>query len=251
MPAFPVYAYAPYELILARSTGRDSVVVIPLAGTAVSVTGLRGQGDSIRIRGGIYPMRMKFDAQGRLQTVDGSETTNKMVGTRVAGKTNIDALAAAMRPMGMLSPRATAHASFSQGPIFINYGRPAVRERTVWGGTLVPFDSVWRTGANEATHLATSKTIAFGDMTLAPGLYTVWIQHTRNGTFLIVNRQVGQWGTNYNAANDVGRVRMETAKTPEHVEDFTITIRPAGQGRGAIDFAWADMVATAPFAVRP
>ena len=59
-----------------------------------------------------------------------------------------------MKPTGVLSPRAAAYAGFNRGPIFISYGRPAVRERTVWGGTLIPFDTIWRTGANEATHLA-------------------------------------------------------------------------------------------------
>jgi hypothetical protein len=247
-PALPVYAYAPFELL----RGRDSVPTVAIAGNAIGVTGLqRHAGDTLRMRGGIYPMLVLFDRDGRLLSVDGSYTTNKSTGTRVPGRADITKLAAAMKPMGILSPRATAYAAFTRGPIFINYGRPAVRERTVWGGTLVPFDTVWRTGANEATHLATSKTITLGDMTLAPGLYTLWIQHTRNGTFLIVNKQIGQWGTEYQASQDVGRVRMDMAKTPEHVEDFTITVRATGQNRGAFDFAWGDSVATATFTVRP
>jgi hypothetical protein len=193
---------------------------------------------------------MRFDRNNRLLFVDGLLTTNKSLGTREAGRVDLAALAAAMRPAGTLSPRQTAYAGFSQGPITINYGSPAVRGRTVWGGTLVPFDTIWRTGANEATHLATSKTMTIGDMTLAPGLYTLWTQHTRAGTWLIVNRQVGQWGTNYNPANDVGRVQMQVADTPSHVEDFTITVRSLGQGRGAIDIAWGDKVATASFMAR-
>ena len=136
---------------------------------------------------------------GHLVSTDGFFTTNKAIGTRVAGKVDIAAIAPAMKATGVLSPRAQAYAGFNRGPIFVSYGRPAVRERTVWGGTLVPFDTIWRTGANEATHLATSKTIALGDMTLAPGLYTLWIQHTRSATYLIVNKQVGQWGTEYQA----------------------------------------------------
>jgi hypothetical protein len=87
-------------------------------------------------------------------------------------------------------------------------------------------------------------------MTLAPGLYTLWTQHTHSGTYLIVNKQVGQWGTEYNAAQDIGRLKMEMAKTPEHVEDFTITVRATGPNRGAIDLAWGDSVATAAFTVR-
>jgi hypothetical protein len=249
----PVYSYGLYELVNARGAGaRDSIPAINLAGTAVGVVGLRAySADTLRMRGGTYDMLARFDRDGRLQSTDGIFTTNKAIGSRVAGKVDIAALASALKPAGVLSPRAQAYAGFNRGPIFISYGRPAVRERTVWGGTLIPFDTIWRAGANEATHLATSKTIAIGDMTLAPGLYTLWIQHTRAATYLIVNKQVGQWGTEYQAAQDIGRVKMDMAKTPEHVEDFTITVRPAGVNRGAIDFAWGDSVATAAFSVRP
>src|SRR5262249_506152 len=154
----------------------------------------------------------------------------------VSGKADVAALAAAMKPTGVLSPRGMAYAAFGRSPIFINYGRPAVRDRSVWGGTLIPFDTVWRTGANEPTHFATSRTITLGDLTLVPGLYTLWLQHTRTWTYLIVNKQVGQWGTEYQSAQDIGRVRLDLAKAPEHVEDFTITIRAINPTRGAIDF---------------
>jgi hypothetical protein len=252
IPAFPVYTYAPFELIYARGAGkRDSAPAIPLQGTTVGVIGLETVGgDTLKMRGGTYAMLVRFDREGRLLSTDGSFTTNKAVGTRSSGKANIASLAGAMKPTGVLSPRATAYAGFNRGPIFINYGRPAVRERTVWGGALIPYDSVWRTGANEATHLATSKPLSIGDLSLPAGLYTLWIQHTRNGTFLIVNKQVGQWGTDYSPAQDIGKVKMEMAKTPEHVEDFTITVRPTGPNRGAIDFAWGDSVATAAFTTR-
>jgi hypothetical protein len=252
-PALPTYMYAPLEVLAAMGQGkRDSVPSIGMGGNNVGYIGLESVGAALRIRasGGAYPMLATLDRDGRLQSVDGSFTTNKALGTRVAGKADIAVIAKTMRPTGALSPRLTAYAAFQQGPITINYASPAARGRTVWGGTLVPFDSVWRTGANEATHLATSKTIQLGDMTLAPGLYTLYTQHTRTGTFLIVNKQVGQWGTVYNSANDVGRVAMEVANTPDHVEDFTITIRPLPQGRGAIDLAWGDKVATAAFQVR-
>jgi len=251
--SIPLYSYGLYEIVNARGAGaRDSIPAVGLAGTGVSVVGLRAYAaDTLRMRGGPYDMLARFDRDGRLQWTDGVFTTNKAIGTRGAGKIDLAALATKFKPTGVLSPRAQAYAGFNRGPIFISYGRPAVRERTVWGGTLIPFDTIWRAGANEATHLATSKTIALGDMTLAPGLYTLWIQHTRAATFLIVNKQVGQWGTEYQAAQDIGRVKMDMTKTPEHVEDFTITVRAAGANRGAIDFAWGDSVATAAFSVRP
>ncbi len=250
-PALPVFIYAPLEVL--RAARRDSTAAVALGGNNTSAIALdKAGGDTLRLRApGNYPMDLVFDGNNRLQRVDGSYTTNKAVGTRVTTSVDIAAIAKAMKPTGVLSPRQTAYAAFAQGPITINYGSPAVRDRSVWGGTLVPFDTVWRTGANEATHLATSKNIQFGDVMVPAGLYTLWIQHTRAGTTLIINKQVGQWGTGYNAANDLGRVPLTLSPTPSHVEDFTVTIRPLPQGRGAIDFAWGDKVATAQFALRP
>lgn len=253
-PAPVTFAYGPMELLAAMGKGkRDSVPALGVGGNNVGFVGLETFGDVLRIRasGGAYPMLLAFDKDGRLQSTDGSFTTNKAMGARVATKFDLAAIAKSMKPMGTLSPRMTAYAQFGQSPIFINYGSPAVRGRTVWGGTLVPLDTIWRTGANEATHLATSRTLQLGDMTLAPGLYTLWTQHTKTGTFLIVNKQVGQWGTAYNAANDIGRVALDVANAPEWVEDFTITVRALPQGRGAIDLAWGDKVATANFTLRP
>ena len=122
-----------------------------------------------------------------------------------------------------------------------------VRARTVWGGALVPFDSVWRAGANDATHLFTTRVLTFGQLVVPPGSYTLWIQHTRNGTFLIVNRQTGQWGTQYDPAQDVGRIPMQIAPTAGHVEEMTVTVRNLGANRGAIDFTWGPSSATAMF----
>jgi hypothetical protein len=158
-----------------------------------------------------------------------------------------------MTPSGPLSPRGTAHGSFNQSVVFVSYGRPAVRERTVWGGVLIPFDTIWRVGANEATHLAVSRELTFGNVVVPPGLYTLFIYNARSGPQLAINRQVGQWGAGpnfYNQAQDLGRVPMQLAPTPEHVEDFTITLRNLGPGRGAIDFAWGPQVASAAFTFR-
>lgn len=252
-PSLPVFVHAPYELLNALGRGRrDSVPAIGIAGNAVGFMGLETlSGDTLRFRGGFYPWLVRFDRDGRLVSVDGMLTTNKSMGLRApGGAVDVAAIARSMRPAGTLSPRQVAGTTISQAPIFVSYGSPSVRGRTVWGGQLVPFDSVWRTGANEATHLATGKTLVFGDVTLAPGLYTLWTQHTRSGTWLIVNRQVGQWGTQYNPANDVGRVQMELKDVTPAVEELTITVRPTGPGRGAIDIAWGDKVATAPFTVR-
>ena len=248
--AFPIYVYGPLEVLAAmrRGGGPDSVPALGIAG-APGFLGLeRVGGDTLRLRGAPYPMRLVFDSAGRLQVIDGGLTTNKIIATRGPGGLDVAAFARAMRPTGTLSAREVVRGAFGAGGIvLIDYSRPMVRERTVWGGALVPYDSVWRAGANDATHLFTTRTLTFGTLTVAPGAYTLWIQHTRNGTFLIVNRQTGQWGTEYNPSQDVGRVPMQLAAVPAHVEELTVAIRNLGNNRGSIDFTWGDAVVSAAF----
>ncbi len=252
MVNFPVFVYGPTELLAAlrRKGMSDSLPAIGLAG-GIGYTGFTALGgDSVRLRGAPYAMVLRFDANDRLQSLDGSGTTNKAQATRAAAGVDIAALARNMKATGVLSVREDARAGFGPGGmVIVDYGRPQVRERTVWGGMLVPFDSVWRAGANDATHLITTRTLTMGSMTLAPGMYTLWVQHTRGGTFLIVNRQTGQWGTQYDASQDIGRVEMQSAPSPSHVEELSIAVRARTPAQGELELSWGDRVMSVPFGV--
>ncbi len=228
----------------------DSVPIIGLAG-GMSVGGLvPAGGDTVRLRGGSYPMRLRFDARSRLRSVDGAGTTNKVTAMRGDGGIDISAIARAMKPTGTLSARDIARGAFGAGGmVLVDYSRPQVRERTVWGGRLVPYDSVWRAGANDATHLFTTRTLTMGVLTVPPGMYSLWVQHTRSGTLLIVNKQTGQWGNAYDAAQVLGRVPMQMTDAPSFVEEMTITIRAAAANRGVLEMAWGPAVMTLPFTV--
>lgn len=251
---FPVFVYAPLEFLASakRAAGAsiDSLPAVGITG-GLGFTGLTAfKGDTMRLNGAPYAMLMRFDASGKLQLTDGKYTTNKAVGTRTTGTVDVASVARSMKPTGVLSVRDEARASFGPGGmVLIDYGRPLVRERSVWGGLLVPFDSVWRAGANDATHLFITRQMTIGTMTLPSGMYTLWVQHTRTGTFLIVNRQIGQWGTQYDASKDIGRVQMQLAATPSHVEEFTITVKALAGNRGTIEMAWGPSVASVPFSV--
>jgi hypothetical protein len=248
--AFPVYVYGPFELLAAmrRGGGADSVPALGMTGNPGVLGLVPAGGDTVRLRGAPYPMRLVFDATGRLQVVDGAGTTNKILATRGPGGLDLSAMARTMKPTGTLSLRDVARGAFGAGGIvLVDYGRPMVRERTVWGGALVPYDSVWRAGANDATHLFTTRTLTFGDVTVPPGTYTLWLQHTRDDSFLIVNRQTGQWGTQYDRAHDLGRIPMQVTPAPDHVEELTVIVRNAGGNRGTIEFAWGPSVLSASF----
>jgi len=249
-PAFGLLEVAFAELRRTRAPTATMAAVGLGAGNPGTLTLTAGTGDTIRVAGGgglvtVY----RADREGRLLAVDASGTTQKVMSTR-GGALDFEGIASRMTPIGQLSQRGVASGSFQQSVVFVNYGRPQVRGRTVWGGLLVPPDTIWRLGANEATHLATSRELTFGTVVMPPGLYTLWFFNAAGGPQLVLNRQVGQWGTSYDPGQDLGRVPVQMGPTPEHVEDFTITLRNLGPGRGAIEFAWGAQQATAGFTFR-
>jgi len=109
--------------------------------------------------------------------------------------------------------------------IAITYGQPHARGRKVEGG-LIPLDTVWRFGANTATTLHTDLDITLGDLSLPRGDYTLFILYSRAGWQLIVNRGTGQWGTDRDAAKDIGRVSLTARALPEAEESLTLYLVP-------------------------
>ena len=129
--------------------------------------------------------------------------------------------------------------------IAITYGQPHARGRKVEGG-LIPLDTVWRFGANTATTLHTDLDLAFGDLKLPRGDYTLFILYSRSGYSLIVNRGTGQWGTDRDPAKDIGRVALTSRTMAEPESALSIYLVPEapqpGTGyaelRGALRIKW-------------
>jgi hypothetical protein len=155
-----------------------------------------------------------------------------------------------------VSPHETVSATIDGADIKIAYGRPYTKDpktgemRKIWGG-LVPYGKVWRTGANEATLLTTSKTLDFGGTTLPAGTYSLFSQPEENGTAkLIINKQTGQWGTKYDEKQDFARVDMKKSAVDAPVDQFTITIDKNSSGGGVISLKWEKTEYTVPFTVK-
>jgi len=128
--------------------------------------------------------------------------------------------------------RSTSHS----GPahLLVDYGQPHARGRTVYG-ELVPFDQVWRLGANMATHLRADLDIRMGGLRVPQGLYTLYLIPRPDGADLIVNRATGQWGTVYYGERDLGRVPMRVRELPDPVESLTMNLAPVfPQPEGAL-----------------
>ena len=148
----------------------------------------------------------------------------------------------------VLSPRDTARMEVPGGTVLVDYGRPSMRGRKIMGG-LVPWGKVWRTGANAATHLVTDVDLQVGGVHLPKGRYTLYTLPSPEGWQLIVNRQTGQWGTQYDAGRDLARIPMRTTRMDEQVEQFTIRVDPRGEREGALVLEWENTRAEVPFTV--
>ena len=134
--------------------------------------------------------------------------------------------------------------------IVIDYGQPHARGRQVVGG-LIPMGSVWRTGANAATSLTTDVDLLIGDTRVPKGAYTLFTLATPGGWKLIVNKQTGQWGTEYKPEQDLARVDLKARTLREPVESFTMWLVPGTAGQGTLRMAWGDRELSTEWRVAP
>jgi hypothetical protein len=118
--------------------------------------------------------------------------------------------------------------------IRIDYGQPHARGRDVIGG-VVPFDSVWRTGANAPTTLTTDVDLTIGGTAIPAGSYTLLTLPRRDGWQLIVSRQMGRPASEYDQSQDLARIplRMRTLDGP--VESLSISLIPTLVPEGSTD----------------
>ena len=273
-PAVPYFnsSFALYELA-ARRAGDGAqpspVSLVPMGGgQVIAATATRQGRDSVMllIPPQPGPYRLRVDAAGRVQAGSGAGTTQQISATRV-GAAEVAALvaASAARPLGTLSPADSVQATVGSAALKIKYGRPAARGRVIFGN-VVPWNQVWRTGANFATNLTTSGDLVIGGAPVPAGSYTLWTLPSATGWKLIVNKQTkapcanaeqcgnprraALWGTAYAADSDLVRVDARVETLPQPVEQFTIALD--GQGDAAVlRLEWDRTRVSVPVAKRP
>jgi hypothetical protein len=120
------------------------------------------------------------------------------------------------------SPPEQAVCKFNDGKtVTVNYSSPRMKGRTIYGD-LVPYGKVWRTGANEATTFVTEADLTIDNVAIPAGKYTMYSLPGKEGWKLIINKQTGQWGTEYDQKQDLARIDMKTEPLVSPVENFTI-----------------------------
>jgi hypothetical protein len=153
-------------------------------------------------------------------------------------------VASAQQPIP--SPRDSAFLSLDTNVVSVNYGRPSMRGRKIMGG-LVPWNKVWRTGANQATHLKTTFDMTFGGVPVTRGTYTLWTLPSQDGWKVILNKQTGQWGTVYDPSLDLARFDATVEQLPATVDTFTIALKGTGKTSGMMKLMWENTSVSVPF----
>jgi hypothetical protein len=144
--------------------------------------------------------------------------------------------------------------------VTIDYGQPHARGRAIVG-TVVPLDAVWRTGANEATSLTTDVDLTIGGVAVPKGSYTLYTLPSRVGWKLIINKNTGQWGTDYLPEHDLARVDLRLRQLRDPLDSFSIWLVPdvernaqggisGGLARGVLRLAWGDVELSTDWTVR-
>ncbi len=146
------------------------------------------------------------------------------------------------------SPHVKTEWTIDGANLSIEYGRPSLKGR-VPGKDIDPYDGrEWRTGADEATTLTTSRTLKIGDMSLPAGTYTLYTIPTGGTWHLIVSKKTGQWGVPYPKGEDLGRAPMTLGKAPKAAEQLSISINDTPAG-GTLRIDWGTTRASIPFVV--
>jgi hypothetical protein len=255
IPTAPGF-YAPQALaLLQASRARDTMVVVRmLAGANVQEFRVRRIGPDLfelRNPSGAVTARARLATDGRLIFLEAGPSITV---ERVAWF-DIDLWARAFEArdargagFGPLSGRDTARVHSAGASITIDYGQPAARGRTVFGG-VVPYGAVWRTGANDATQLIVDRAVRIGDVRVEPGTYSLYTVPGRDRWQLGINRGTGMGAAmSPDAAQDVGRATMSVRALPEHVERFTIVLEPAANG-AVLRMRWETTEASVPIIV--
>lgn len=142
------------------------------------------------------------------------------------------------------SPEAVAQIDQDGLIVKVDYCQPYKKGREIFG-SLVPYGQVWRTGANEATVITINQDVTVAGQLLKAGEYTLWTIPSQQGWIAIINRETGQWGTNYDQSKDVFRAPIVSRPHSPAAEQFTISFAPATSGTDMI-LAWDQTEAVVP-----
>ena len=136
------------------------------------------------------------------------------------------------------SPTQTIKQEFGIGSIELTYSRPSIKSRTIFGN-LVPFNKLWRTGANAATKIVFSEPVEIAGKKLDSGTYVLYTIPGIDNWEVILNKGLDNWGTDgYKETQDVLRFKVEPMKMKKKLETFTIEFSDVKPETCSLDIKW-------------
>jgi hypothetical protein len=149
-----------------------------------------------------------------------------------------DATSKEVRP----SPNSMVHKRVGLTDITVTYGSPGVKGRTIYGD-LVPYDKMWRAGANEATTIELSTDAKIGGKDVPAGKYSLFTIPTEGDWTVIINKVSDQWGGyNYDEAQDIARFTVTPKKSDHPHERLKFGFTNLEYNSAHLVLAWADLM---------
>lgn len=142
------------------------------------------------------------------------------------------------------SPAAQASYDKNGLAVTVDYCRPSKKGREIFG-QLLPYGQVWRTGANEATLISFKQPVTVAGKPIAAGEYTLWTIPTASDWTVIINKETGQWGTNYDEKQDLLRVAVPSQQQPTVTEQLLISFADQPDGADMV-LNWDKTQVTVP-----
>lgn len=192
---------------------------------------------------------ISVNQDSRIESLDGIGTPWNYYVTKHP-PIDIDAMAKRMSKtpgIGIPSPTESLQASIQQSKITLTYGRPYKRGRPIFGG-VVPYDSLWRTGANGRTTITLGNDIKIEKRVLPKGVYSIYSIPKMREWVLIFSTDLKNWPTDPDRTKELLAVRIPIQKSSDIKQQFTIELKETQKG-GQLIFMWDDVVATADFEI--
>jgi hypothetical protein len=210
----------------------------------------KAKGDTIIFGGPFLEYtKIRTTSAGRIISYDGTGTPWNYIANKHE-PIDVDEMAKRLfktNKIGIPSPEVSVKFPVSGDTIQLSYGRPSRRDRTIFGG-IVPYDSVWRTGAGSPTQITLPYNIHFGKIKIPNGKYSLYTIPRPDGWTLIFNTDLKQWPTDPDRSKDIAMIPLKIKKPGQQTETFTILIEEA-KGGGMIRFIWDETEAFANFKV--
>jgi len=147
-----------------------------------------------------------------------------------------------LKPM-QVSPAASVSQTLGITTVKIDYYRPAVKGRSIWGD-LVPFGQVWRAGANDASMITFSDAVKINGKDLSAGTYGFFVLPAKDTWTLILNKKAKQWGAyDYKAEEDVLRLDVKPQAAP-HQEYLQYDLQIASPEKLRAELRWEKLAAS-------